>query len=82
MKQHEIYHALWSGHDSLKNQLVEVLKTIEECDQVNNCFELLRSADEEDRSPTAENNNEGYYKQQIDEEVDKVDEKEFTEKVQ
>ena len=32
MKYYEIYYALWSGNDSIKYQLIEVLKTIEACD--------------------------------------------------
>ena len=34
MTDKEVYDALWGANDSIKNQLVDVLNTIEECSEV------------------------------------------------
>ena len=61
MKDNEIYHALWSSHDSIKQQIIEALTTIEECDEVETCFSFIKSIEEEG-SPNVANNKEGFYK--------------------
>jgi len=41
MNDEEVYFALWGAQDSIKDQLMEVLRTLEDCDEVQACFEFL-----------------------------------------
>eukprot|EP00353_Schmidingerella_taraikaensis_P017354 CAMPEP_0185618692 /NCGR_PEP_ID=MMETSP0436-20130131/47893_1 /TAXON_ID=626734 ORGANISM="Favella taraikaensis, Strain Fe Narragansett Bay" /NCGR_SAMPLE_ID=MMETSP0436 /ASSEMBLY_ACC=CAM_ASM_000390 /LENGTH=45 /DNA_ID= /DNA_START= /DNA_END= /DNA_ORIENTATION= len=42
MTNEEVYKALWSGQDSVKEQLREVLSNLEESPEVENSFQFLR----------------------------------------
>ena len=48
MSQKELYQAFWSDPESIKNQLVEVLRQIEPCDEVNDCFMFIENYEEGD----------------------------------
>ena len=78
MTPREVYFAMWGATDSVKCQLVEVLKSMEQTAEVQNCYDFIASGDAEGQGPQEEDD----AAMEGDEEHQPLPDQYFTDKIQ